>query len=373
MGEDAGVRDELVSLIQRLVSIESVNPTLIPGGPGEAPVADFIAGWLDERGLDVSVKEVAPGRPNVIALARGSGGGRSLILNAHTDTVGLAGMKDALQPRVEGSRLYGRGAYDMKASLAVLMLVTAEAAGRGLAGDVTLTAVVDEEAASLGTEAVVRELRADAAIVAEPTELGVAVAHRGFTWVEVEVRGVAAHGSLYNRGVDAIARMGHVLVGLEQLDRALAETQQRHELLGRASVHAAVIEGGEGISTYPDRCVLQVERRTLPGETPEMVEREARALLGDLDGSVSVRFSREPLETRPDDKIVQALSRHAEVVELIGVPFWTDAALLAGAGIPTVVYGPAGEGAHADVEWVDLESVERCHDVLLATVLDFCH
>src|SRR5919204_4012674 len=171
MGEDAGVRDELVSLIQRLVSIESVNPTLIPGGPGEAPVANFIAGWLGERGLDVSVKEVAPGRPNVIALARGSGGGRSLILNAHTDTVGLAGMKDALQPRVEGSRVYGRGAYDMKASLAVLMLVTAEAAGRGLAGDVTLTAVVDEEAASLGTEAVVRELRADAAIVAEPTEL----------------------------------------------------------------------------------------------------------------------------------------------------------------------------------------------------------
>jgi acetylornithine deacetylase len=366
------MRSELVSLIQQLVSIESVNPTLIPDAPGEAAVAAFVAGWLGHRGPEVSVEEVAPGRLNVIAVARGSGGGRSLILNAHTDTVGIAGMRDGVSPRVEDGRLYGRGAYDMKASLAVLMLVTAEAAGRALAGDVILTAVVDEEAASIGTEAVTRELRANAAIVAEPTGLGVAVAHRGFTWVEIEVRGVAAHGSLYDRGVDAIARMGHVLVGLEQLDRALAETHQRHPLVGRASVHAAVIEGGEGISTYPDRCVLQLERRTVPGETPEMVEREARALLGDLAGSVRVRFSREPLETRPDEEIVRALSRHAEPAELIGVPFWTDAALLAGAGIPTVVYGPAGEGAHADVEWVDLQSVERCHDVLLATVLDFC-
>jgi acetylornithine deacetylase len=366
------VRAELVSLIQRLVSIESVNPTLIPGAPGEAGVADFVAGWLGERGLEVSVEEVAPGRPNVTALARGSGVGRSLLLNAHTDTVGLAGMEEGLSPRVEESRLYGRGAYDMKASLAVLMLVTAEAAGRGLAGDVILTAVVDEEAGSIGTEAVARSIRADAAIVAEPTELGVAVAHRGFTWAEIEVRGVAAHGSLYDLGVDAIARMGHVLVGVEQLDRALAETPQRHPLLGRASVHAALIEGGEGISTYPDRCVLQVERRTLPGETPELVERETRALLGDLDGSVRIRFSREPLETSPDEEIIHALRRHAAPAELIGVPFWTDAALLAEAGIPTVVYGPAGEGAHADVEWVDLDSVERCHDVLLATVLDFC-
>ena len=363
---------DLLPLIERLVSIESVNPTLIPGAPGEAEVGAFVAGWLRQRGLEVSVEDVAPGRPNVTAVARGSGGGGSLLLNAHTDTVGVAGMRDGLTPRVEDGRLYGRGAYDMKASLAVLMLLTVEAAERRLPGDVILTAVADEEAASIGTEAVARNMRADAAIVAEPTELGVAVAHRGFTWVEIEVRGVAAHGSRYDLGVDAIARMGHVLVGLEQLERAFAETPRPHPLLGRASVHAALIDGGEGISTYPDRCVLQLERRTLPGETAEMAEREAGALLGDLDGSVSIRFSREPLETSPDEEIVSTLSRHAGVAELIGVPFWTDAALLAEAGIPTVVYGPAGDGAHADVEWVDLASVERCYDVLLATMIDFC-
>ncbi len=366
------MREGLVSLIERLVSIESVNPTLISGAPGEGEIAAFVAGWLRERGLEVSVEDVAPGRPNVTAVARGSGGGRSLLLNAHTDTVGVAGMRDALTPRVEDGRLYGRGAYDMKASLAVLMLLTAEAAERRLRGDVILTAVADEEAASIGTEAVAGTIRADAAVVAEPTELGVAVAHRGFTWLEIEVRGVAAHGSRYDLGVDAIARMGQVLIGLEQLDSVLAETRPPHPLLGRASVHAAVIEGGEGISTYPDRCVLQLERRTLPGETFEMAEQEARALLGDLDGSVSVRFTRDPLETSPDEEIVRTLCRYAEATDTIGVPFWTDAALLAEAGIPTVVYGPAGDGAHADVEWVDLASVERCYGVLLATVLEFC-
>jgi acetylornithine deacetylase/succinyl-diaminopimelate desuccinylase-like protein len=363
----------LTELLERLVEIDSVNPTLIPGAAGEEAIARFVAGWLTEQGLDVALAEVAPGRPNVIATAHGSGGGRTLLLNAHTDTVGgLDGMGDALEPRIADGRLYGRGAYDMKASLAVIMLVAEEAAGRSLAGDVVLTAVVDEEAASIGTEAVARTVRADAAIVAEPTELGVAIAHRGFVWVEIEVRGVAAHGSRYDLGVDAIVRMGRVLVALEQLDDALRAERAPHRLLGGGSVHASVIEGGEGISTYPDRCLLQLERRTLPGETAADVESEARALLGDLDGEVRMRFAREPLETSPDEDIVRMVSRHAGAGEQIGVPFWTDAALLAEAGIPTVVFGPAGDGAHADVEWVDLASVERCYDTLLATTLEFC-
>jgi acetylornithine deacetylase len=268
--------------------------------------------------------------------------------------------------------MYGRGAYDMKASLAAIMLVGAEATARELAGDVIVTAVVDEETASIGTEAIAASLTADAAIVAEPTELAVAIAHRGFVWIELEVRGVAAHGALPELGVDAIARMGRVLTGLEELDRDLREERGRHPLLGTGSLHASLIEGGEGISTYPDRCVLQAERRTLPGETPADIEAEARELLGDLDGDVQMRFSREPLETSPDEEIVQLLVRHADTTEPIGVPYWTDAALLAEAGIPTAVFGPAGDGAHADVEWVDLASVERCYDVLLATALDFC-
>ena len=373
MGEDSpAVRAELTELLERLVAIESVNPTLIPGASGEAEIADFVADWLREHGLEVSIDEVEPGRPNVVGIARGSGGGRSLMLNAHTDTVGVAGMEGALEPRVENGRMYGRGAYDMKASLAAIMLVGAEAARSELTGDVIVTAVVDEEAASIGTEAVAASLTADAAVVAEPTELGVAIGHRGFVWVELEVHGVAAHGSRPDLGVDAIARMGRVLTGLEELDRNLREERGRHPLLGTGSLHASVIEGGEGISTYPDRCVLQAERRTLPGETRADIEREARDLLGDLDGKVQLRFSREPLETRQDEEIVQLLFRHTETTDPIGAPFWTDAALLAEAGIPTAVFGPSGDGAHADVEWVDLASVERCYEVLLATTLDFC-
>jgi acetylornithine deacetylase len=281
-------------------------------------------------------------------------------------------MEDGLVPRAENGGLYGRGAYDMKASLAAIMLVAAEARRRRLPGDVLLTAVVDEESASLGTEAVVRSLRADAAIVAEPTELELAVAHKGFVWIEIETLGTAAHGSRYDVGVDAIARMGQVLVGLGELDRSLRADGALHPLLGGGSVHTGVIEGGEGISTYPDRCVLQVERRTLPGESAVLAEREARELLGELDGSVRARFSREPLETDPREEIVRVLSGHAGNPEPVGVPFWTDAALLSAAGIPTVVFGPAGDGAHADVEWVDLDSVERCYEIVLATTLDFC-
>jgi acetylornithine deacetylase/succinyl-diaminopimelate desuccinylase-like protein len=371
VGEDAPVVAALTELIEQLVAIDSVNPTLVPGARGEDELARFVAAWLSAHGLDVDVEEVAPGRPNVIATVRGHGGGRTLLLNAHTDTVGLAGMRDGLRLRQEDGRLYGRGAYDMKASLAVIMLVAAELARRPPSGELVVTAVVDEEAASIGTEAVARSVRADAAIVAEPTELGVAVGHRGFVWVEIEVRGLAAHGSRYDLGVDAIARMGHILVGLERLDAEL-RARQPHRLLGCASIHAGVIEGGEGVSTYPDRCVLQVERRTLPGETVGDVEREARKLLGGLDGDVRVRFAREPLSTSDDEEIVRLVARHAGADGTIGVPFWTDAALLAEAGIPTVVFGPAGDGAHADVEWVDLASVERCYDVLLATARGFC-
>jgi acetylornithine deacetylase len=367
----------LTDLLERLVAIDSVNPTLVPGGAGEGVIARFVAQWLREQGLDVRIDEVADGRPNVIATARGSGSGRSLILNAHTDTVGFGAMRDPLVPRIEGGRLYGRGTYDMKGSLAAIMMVAAEACERRVGGDVVVTAVADEEAASVGTEDVARRVRADAAIVAEPTDLAVAVAHKGFVWLEVETHGRAAHGSRYDLGVDAITKMGHVLVGLERLDRALRDAETLHPLLDGGSVHAGVIHGGEAVSVYPDRCVVHLERRTVPGETPELAEREIRALLGDLDGDVRVPFSRDPLETSGDEEIVRLVAKHAREAlgreaELIGVPFWTDAALLAARGIPTVVFGPPGEGAHADVEWVDLEGLERLYEILLATVLEFC-
>ncbi|MBD0290339.1 MAG: ArgE/DapE family deacylase [Thermoleophilia bacterium] len=377
------MRDELVELTRSLVSIDSVNPDLVPGGAGEGAISEFVAGWLERAGLQVEREEVRAGRWNVVATARGSGGGRSLMLNAHTDTVGTGGMKSPFHPRLEEGRLYGRGAYDMKASLAAIMLAGAAAARESLRGDVLVTAVADEEVGSVGTAAVAASRTAHAAIVAEPTEERVAVAHRGFVWVEVESHGRAAHGSRPDLGVDAIVKMGGVLTGLGDLDRML-RARPTHPLLGSGSVHASLIEGGTELSTYPDRCLLGLERRTVPGETPPAVEREVREIVqraGAGEGSpaadVRVTFAREPFEVDAGADVVAAVSRAAAAgdggePDRVGVPFWTDAAVLADAGIPTVLFGPAGEGAHADVEWVDVHSAARCAEVYLAVARELC-
>jgi acetylornithine deacetylase len=305
------------------------------------------------------------------------------MLNAHMDTVGHAGMERGLDPHVEDGRLYGRGAYDMKTSLAALLLAGVEATRLGLRGDVVLCAVADEEVASIGTAATAGSVHADAAIVTEPTEERVAVAHRGFVWLEVETTGVAAHGSLPDLGVDAIAKMGHVLVGVEELDRSLRAAPS-HDLLGSGSLHASLVEGGVELSTYPDRCLLQLERRTIPGESAEAVAAELQAIVdraaaADTDFRAEVRasFVREPFEVDRGEAVVQSVVRHAGAAlgrepELVGVPFWADAAILSASGIPTVVYGPAGEGAHADVEWVDLESAARCAETYLAVAAELC-
>jgi acetylornithine deacetylase len=340
-------------------------------------LARFVAGWLEAQALDVALEEVASGRANVVARARGSGGGRTLLLNAHLDTVGLGGMADGLRPRIEDGRLYGRGAYDMKASLAALMLAVAEAQRLELAGDVVLAAVADEEAGSIGTEAIARTVRADGAIVAEPTDLKLALAHKGFAWFELETTGRAAHGSRYDLGVDAIALMGHVLVALDELDERLRADGTPHPLLGGPSLHASLIEGGRELSTYPDRCVLTIERRLLPDEPIEAVEEQIRAAASGVDAQVRLLFSREPLETSRAEPIVEAVLSAGEAVlghapEIVGVPFWTDAGLLAAAGIPSVVIGPRGEGAHADVEWVDLDSVAQLYELVLEAARGFC-
>jgi acetylornithine deacetylase len=357
--------DELTELTGQLVGIDSVNPALVPGGNGEREIALFVAEWCDAHGLEVQF--VGDDRPSVIATRRGSGGGRSLLLNAHLDTVGLAGMTAPLEARVENGRLYGRGAYDMKGALAAILL--AAAGLRDLGGDVIVTAVADEELASIGTEAVLEVVRADAAIVPEPTELQLAVAHRGFVGFELETHGVAAHGSRPDLGVDAIVKMGHVLVALEQLDERLM-SGARHPLAGTGSVHASLIEGGQELSSFPARCLLTGERRTIPGETRADVERELRELAG--DATIRVIASRDAYEAPVDHPFVELVARVAGTQDLVGAPFWTDAALIAGAGIPTVLYGPAGEGAHAEVEWVDLDSLQRVRDVIVRTATEWC-
>jgi len=361
------VPDALTELAARLVAIDSVNPDLIAGAAGEREVAEFVGDWCRREGLDVELVGPAD-RPSVIAIARGSGGGRSLLLNAHLDTVGVAGMDAPFEPRIEDGRLYGRGAYDMKGALAAILDAAAKA--ENLRGDVIVTAVADEELASIGTSAVLERVRADAAIVVEPTELELAVAHKGFVGFEIETHGVAAHGSRPHLGVDAIANIGPVLVALKQLDERL-QAGTRHPLVGPGSVHASLIEGGQEFSSYPARCLLSGERRTIPGETTEQVEAELRELAGEAE--VRLTVSREPFEVPTDDPFVQLVGRVADATDPVGVSFWADSGLIAAAGIPTVLYGPIGDGAHAVVEWVDLASVERVRDVVLEAAVEWCH
>jgi acetylornithine deacetylase len=373
----------LRELVAELVAIDSVNPELVPGGAGEGEIARFIAGWLERAGAEARIDEVAPGRFNVTGVARGRGGGRTLLLNGHTDTVGHDGYEFPLAPRLEGDRLYGRGAYDMKGGTAAALWACAHAVGLGLAGDVVVVAVCDEEFASIGTQAVARDMRADAAIVTEPTSLGVCIAHKGFAWLEVEVAGRAAHGSQPQLGVDAIAKAGRVLTGIEELGASLA-AGSAHPLLGTGSLHASLIEGGQELSSYPERCLVQLERRTVPGEDADLVERQVRELVAraatadpDLRAEVRTTLERPPFEIAPDAEIVRLVRAHGARVlgaepPLTSWAAWMDSAILDQAGIPTVIFGPGGAGAHETLEWVDLVSVEQCAEVLAAVAAEFC-
>ncbi|HUS15728.1 MAG TPA: M20/M25/M40 family metallo-hydrolase, partial [Chloroflexia bacterium] len=341
-------------LLARLVAIDSRNPVLAAGAPGERAIVEMIAGFLRDAGLEVSLVG-DPNRPSVVGRLRGTGAGRSLLLNGHIDTVGFGGMADPTTPRIAEGRLYGRGAYDMKGGVAAMLAAAATlAAGPPLRGDLLVTAVADEEHASLGTQAVVTHLAAagltaHGAIVTEPTDLDVCIAHKGFVWATITSQGRAAHGSRRADGVDAIAHMGRVLVALEALDAEL-QTRPAHPLLGHASLHASLISGGTELSTYPAQCELQIERRTLPSETPDSVVTEIKAILdrcraadAAFRAEAVLTLDRPPLETAADDLLVTALLAAAQeqggTPTLTGATFWMDAALLGAAGIPAVAFG----------------------------------
>jgi len=376
------VHADLSALLSSLVAIDSVNPSLVPGGAGEERIADFIEGWAREEGLLAERLERTPGRPSVLVRARGSGGGRTLLLCGHTDTVTVDGMTDPHRPRTEGDRLYGRGAYDMKGGVAAALMAVREASRMDLAGDVVVAAVADEEHASLGVQEALRRVDADAAVVSEPTELKLAVAHKGFVWSEIDVVGRSAHGSRPHLGVDAIVKAGAVLQEIARLDRSFVD--QAHPLLGRASVHASTIAGGIELSSYPANCTLALERRTLPGETGEQIEREVKALLErcravdpEFVASHRTLLVREPFEIDRDADFVSVVAdATAEVLpqpaEIGGVSYWADSAFIAAADIPTVLFGPGGEGAHAIEEWVSLADTEAVARTLVGVAARLC-
>ena len=372
-------RLSVTEVLAGLVNIPSVNPSLVPSeGTGEAAIAEFACGWLNAHGATAWPEEAAPGRPNVVARIDG-GDGPTVVLCAHLDTVGTAGMRiPPFEARVDEDRLYGRGAYDMKGSTAAIMVAMATLAAHHRGGQVMAALVADEEYASVGAFDFVRRHRADACIVTEPAEGDLVLAHKGFVWVEIVAVGRAAHGSRWDLGVSAIGKIGRVVAALEEFDRT--ELRRRvHPRVGPASLHCALVEGGTGLSTYASECRLKVERRTLPGETPDQVRDELETVVRNAgeDATVETFFSRDPLTCDPQARIVSCV-RDA-VTEVVGqkpretgVAYWMDAAVFGAAGIPTVNYGPSGAGAHEAVEWVDVPSVARLADVLVAAVRRFC-
>ena len=375
--------DPAIDLLRDLVAIDSVNPSLVPGAAGEAQIASAIAAHLRQIGLDVHVQEVAPGRPNVIGVLEGRTPGRSLMFCGHMDTVGVEGMEAPFAPAVRSGRLYGRGSQDMKGGVAAMIDAARLIGERGLhRGRLIVAAVVDEEFASIGADALVKEWSADGAVITEPTDLQVGVCHKGFAWIDIETRGRAAHGSRPRDGRDAIMRMGRVLRQLESLERDL-QARPPHPLMGSGSLHASIVSGGRELSSYPDRCRLQMERRTIGTESGEAALQEVLGILealsredAEFEASAVLAFSRPPYELSSDhelpQRLVEAMQPLGRGTNAVGMSFWTDAAVLGAVGIPTVLFGPGGAGLHSREEYVTTDDVVTCRDALSGLALSWC-
>ncbi len=377
--------DPALSLLRHLVAIDSVNPSLVPGAAGEAQIASAIAAHMRRIGLDVHIQDVAPGRPNVIGVLEGRAPGRSLMFCGHADTVGVEGMDAPFTPEIRSGRLYGRGSQDMKGGLAAMIDAARQTAERGLArGRLIVAAVVDEEYASIGADALVNDWTADGAVVTEPTDLQVGISHKGFAWIDIETLGRAAHGSRPSDGRDAILRMGRVLQRLEALDRDL-QSRPAHSIMGPGSLHASIVSGGRELSSYPDRCRLQMERRTIGGESGEGALEEVTKILeglaredAEFEASATLRFARPPYELASDHALPRRLLQAVESLGgrtssgTTGMSFWTDAAVLGAAGIASVLFGPGGAGLHSREEYVTTADVVTCRDALSRLVADWC-
>jgi acetylornithine deacetylase len=369
----------VLDVLQLLIRTPSVNPTLAPGeGEGEAAIAGVARDWFAERGVESWIEEAAPGRPNAVARI-GDGRGASLVFCAHIDTVSTAGMTiPPFEPRVEGNRVYGRGSCDMKGGAAAIMAAVAKLAQENLAGSVWVALVADEEYASLGAQHFVANHKADACVVTEPSEGRLILGHKGFVWASITTTGHAAHGSRWDVGVSAIALMGRIIAALDAFDQQTLRARV-HPLVGPASQHCATVHGGAGLSTYAPSCTLEVERRTLPGETPEQVLAEIRGVIAEAGEEAEVRLllDRAPLLCPREARIAEcvrgaAAKIHGREPKEDGVAYWMDAALFAAAGMETVNYGAAGSGAHEAVEWGEIDSVVDCARVLAETARRYC-
>lgn len=372
-------------LLQKLVQINSVNPGLDPDGPGEEEIASFICDTLSDLSISFEKDTLAPGRVNVTARIKGTGGGPTLMLNAHTDTVGVEGMADPFSGKIEGNKLFGRGSYDMKGGIAAMLgaVKLMKDSGLKLKGDLIISFVADEEFESIGALELAKKLSANAAIVTEPTDLKLCPAHRGFGIFKVTTKGKTAHGGRHKEGIDANLMMGKLLAKLSELSDQLPR-EKTHPLCGEASLHVPLISGGRSLFIYSNECTIDIERRTIPGETLEQVIKELQSQIDHLknndpsfQANLECEIWRDPYESDNSTGILSACQKSAgnvlgEIPETIGHTWWEDSAIFGEAGIDTIIIGPAGSGIHEEVEWVDLNSVAQLAKILCETAKDFC-
>ncbi|CRK42754.1 hypothetical protein BN1708_008856, partial [Verticillium longisporum] len=381
--------EDATGLTQILTRIASANPDLSnDAGSDETVIAENIFSWLRHRDLEAHWVERTAGRPSIVGVLRGTGGGKSLMLNGHIDTGSLSSYGEGTDPLsglLQDNRIYGRGSLDMKAGVASSMAVLAAFAKSGaekLRGDIILAAVSDEENFSKGTEDVLAAgWKADAALIPEPTSQAMITAHRGFVWVEIDVLGKAAHGSEPHIGIDAILLAGSLQTALLEHGHTLPT----HPLLGKAHLHGGKLVGGEEPSSYPAKCTLTIEFRTVPPQTPSLIIDDLNRLLKEVAAKTPdfqyaaprMTFTRPGSALEDDHGFVQTVKTAVgNVTGNVPAPaaagFWCDAGLLNEAGIPSIVYGPKGEGLHAAVEWVDVDSLKEVTKVMEDIARTFC-
>lgn len=379
-------RDDVTRLLKKLIEIESVNPS-VEGGIGESEISNFIADHLKSIGMEVYTQDVVDDRFNVIGILRGEGGGRNLMMNGHTDTVGVKGMTiDPFKPFIENDNIHGRGACDMKGPLAGMITAVKALVNSGikLNGDLLISAVVDEEYESIGTEKLIQEYRSDAVIVGEPTNFQIGISHKGFVWLEIETFGKAAHGSVPEKGIDAIAKMAKIISRIPSLEKAYVK--KKHDLVGVPKIHTSMIKGGSEWSIVPDFCRLKLERRTIPGETSSIVIDEFNQILKELSAedplfSAKVKkiFEGQPMEIAPDEAIVQNLRLAVQGIRrteprVLGEPYWTDASIFVNdASIPACLFGPGDIVlAHSADEFIKIGDVVDSAKIYALTAQTFC-
>jgi acetylornithine deacetylase len=375
----------LTETLIKLIQIDSRNPSLCSDGPGEIQTVEYLGELYKKLGIPYKIYKLSDKHANIVAKIKGKGYGKTLLFNAHIDTVGTEGMENPFSGEIKNDRIYGRGSQDMKGSLAA-MISTAKTLIDNkieLDGDLIIAAVADEEYSSTGTMDLVKNYTADAAIVTEPTNFSLVTAHRGFIWYEIETIGKAAHGSKFDVGIDANMHMGRILAELDKLEKKLRK-QNPDTLVGLPSMHASIIKGGTDISTYSAKCTLQVERRTVPGENEEEITQEIQNIINNLSehdsnfkATVKPFFQRPQFKESSNSEIVKTaetvLNNHfKKPCRFEGAKYWTDAALLSEAGMETLILGPVGNGLHETEEWVDLNSIVDLTHILINIANDYC-